>query len=171
MLAGSEMGGPFFYRNFKRKDRTSFRTPQVFKAGVLETRTSVWHYEELRTQLGRQDAKRPTTRGWFHVTDVALSVLLVFCLFGPQWGRKRDALVAKCQVCTMSYTSCNVSVSPRSTRALRHSACPNAWNPLGLQWAFPASAGLFCAGKHSTNNWKSEMKSSYTKYQPKSFYC
>lgn len=89
MLAGSEMGGPFFYRNFKRKDRTSFRTPQVFKAGILETRTSVWHYEELRTHLGRQDAKRPTTRGWFHVTDVALSVLLVFCLFGPQWGRKR----------------------------------------------------------------------------------
>lgn len=82
-----------------------------------------------------------------------------------------DALVAKCHVCTLSYTSCNVSVSPRSTRVLRHGACPSAWNPLGLQWAFPASAGLFCAGKHSTNNWESEMKSSRTKCQPKSFYC
>lgn len=41
MLAGTEMGGPFFYKNFKRKDRISFRTPQVFKIGTLKTLISV----------------------------------------------------------------------------------------------------------------------------------
>lgn len=90
---------------------------------------------------------------WFHATLTVLTALLpggvhVRCTCGGE-GR-RDGLDAKCQKCTITYTSCDVSLSsgaPTQHTALRHSTCTSVWNPLRLQWAFSAAAGLLCAVK------------------------